>query len=245
VRKKLLVVDDEPKLLQAVAAFFESRGYDALPAENGRRALEIFDSEEVSLVILDLMMPGMSGEDVCRALRRRSRVPIIILTAKAGEDDVVETLALGADDYVIKPFSLKTLAARAEAVMRRAEDTARAARLTDVRSAGVLQSGALTIDFEKNAVTKRGRLINLTMSELKILFALARSPGRAYTRDELIELALGDEFDGYDRAVDNHIKNLRRKIEDDTRSPVYILTAHGLGYRFGGETEPTAAADLL
>jgi DNA-binding response OmpR family regulator len=237
VKKKLLVADDEPKLLRAVTAFLESRGYDVFPAENGRRALEIFGAEDISLVILDLMMPGMSGEDVCRAMRAASRVPVIMLTAKAEEDDVVGGLALGADDYVTKPFGLKALCARAEAVMRRAEGWGAPGQASGGRPAGAFKSGTLAIDFEKNAVTNRGRLLNLTPSELKILLALVRVPGKAYTRDELIGLAMGDDFDGFDRAIDSHIKNLRRKIEDDARRPAYILTAHGIGYRFGGETD--------
>jgi DNA-binding response OmpR family regulator len=235
-RKSILIADDEPKILKAVASFFESRGFNALTAENGRRALEIFDAESPELVVLDLMLPDISGERVCSELRRRSRVPIIMLTAKAAEEDLIAGLSLGADDYVTKPFSLKELYARAQAVLRRVESERAPQSESSVSSARrSFRNGELTIDFEENAVRKNGVLLNLPPSEAGILYALAKRPGKTFTRDELIELALGGEFDGFDRAIDNHIKNLRRKIEDDTRRPVYILTAHGLGYRFGGE----------
>ncbi|MDR3287826.1 MAG: response regulator transcription factor [Peptococcaceae bacterium] len=228
--KNLLAVDDEPKILEVVASFMECRGFHVFTAENGRRALEIFETENLALVLLDLMLPDVSGEDVCRAIRKKSRVPVIMLTAKAEEKDLLEGLALGADDYLTKPFSLKELHARAEAVLRRTESD-----LIPLTVRNSFHGGDLTVDFATNVLRKKGRTVTLTPSELKILSALIKYPGKVFTREELIALALGDEFEGYDRAIDSHIKNIRQKIEDDPRNPAYILTVHGLGYKFGGE----------
>ena len=228
--RTVLVVDDEPKISEVVASYLESRGYRVLTAETGTEALDAFERENVALVVLDLMLPDISGEEVCRRLRNTSRVPVIMLTAKSDEASLLEGLGIGADDYVTKPFSLKALAARIEAVLRRASG--------DVLPLSVrasFQGGDLMVDFEKNLVRKAGREVALTPSEMKILSALIKYPGKAFTRDELVELALGSEFDGYDRAIDSHIKNLRQKIEDDPRSPVYVLTIHGTGYKFGGK----------
>jgi len=229
-RRTILVVDDEPKIAEVVSSFLGSRGYRVLAAENGREALDLLDRENIALVILDLMLPGMPGEEVCRQIRKKSRVPVIMLTAKAEEQDLLEGLALGADDYVTKPFSLKELHARMEAVLRRAADA-----LVPLALKNSWNEGDLSVDFEKNVIKKKRRAVSLTPSEFKILSALIRYPGKVFTRSELIEIALGKDFDGYDRTIDSHIKNLRQKLEDDPRSPVYILTVHGLGYRFGGE----------
>jgi DNA-binding response OmpR family regulator len=174
------------------------------------------------------MLPDIAGEELCRLLRRKSRVPVIMLTAKSGEEDKLTGLGLGADDYITKPFSLKELTARIEAVLRRAEDEPPADSLS-------FGGGDLVIDFAANRVQKNGRSANLTLSEFNILAALIKYAGRVLTRNQLIELALGEEFSGFDRAVDSHVKNLRGKIEDDPKSPVYVLTVRGLGYRFGGE----------
>jgi DNA-binding response OmpR family regulator len=228
--KNILVVDDEPKIAEAVSSFLKSKGFEVFTAENGRQALEVFDRTNVALMILDLMMPDMSGEDVCRAIRKKSRVPIIMLTAKAGEGNLLSGLGLGADDYITKPFSLKELHARVEAVLRRA-----ASDLTPLARISSWNDGDLYVDFDKNLIKKRQEIVNLTPNELRILSALIKYPGRVFSRAELIELALGDGFDGYDRTIDSHIKNLRQKIEDDPRSPVYILTVHRLGYKFGGK----------
>ncbi|MDR2502625.1 MAG: response regulator transcription factor [Oscillospiraceae bacterium] len=227
--KNVLVVDDEPMISEVVTSLFESRGFRVFPAENGRRALEIFGAENIALVVLDLMLPDVSGEDVCREIRQKSRVPIIMLTAKAAEDDLLEGLALGADDYIRKPFSLKELAARADAVLRRSRDD-----LVPLSVRSSFRGGDLTVDFERGEFVKAGRAVALTRSESRILSALIKRPGKVFTREELIEAALGSEFEGYDRAIDNHIKNLRQKLEDDPRAPVYIITVHGLGYKFGG-----------
>jgi DNA-binding response OmpR family regulator len=224
-----LAVDDEPKILEVLSSYLESRGYTVFTAETGSEALATFEREAISLVLLDLMLPDISGEEICRRIRAKSRVPIIMLTAKVEEADLLEGLRIGADDYITKPFSLKELAARAEALLRRAADD-----LVPLASKSAFGGGDLIVDFEKNTVLKRQAPVALTPSEMKILAALIKYPGKVFTREELIETALGDEFEGYDRAIDNHIKNLRQKIEDDSKNPAYVLTVHGLGYTFGG-----------
>jgi DNA-binding response OmpR family regulator len=228
--KNILVVDDEPKILEVVTSLLENRGYRVFQAESGRRALGIFEAENIALVVLDLMLPDTSGEEVCRAIRRKSRVPILMLTAKSEEDDLLEGLAIGADDYITKPFSLKELAARVETVLRRSQDD-----LVPLITRNSFRGGDLSVDFEKGVFMKAGKSVSLTPNESKILAALIKYPGKVFSREELIEVALGGEFDGYDRAIDSHIKNLRQKIEDDPRNPVYVLTVRKLGYKFGGE----------
>ncbi|MDR3295938.1 MAG: response regulator transcription factor [Clostridiales Family XIII bacterium] len=229
-KKSLLVVDDEPKITEVVSSYLESKGFAVHTAEDGRRALEIFEKENIALIILDLMMPGMSGEELCRVVRRRSRVPIIMLTAKIEEEDLLRGLGMGADDYVTKPFSLKELHARVETVLRRTADD-----LVPLVLKNAFNGGDLTVDFEKNIIKKQQIPVALTPSECRLLAAFIKYPGRVFTRADLIDIALGDAFDGYDRAVDSHIKNLRQKIETDPKSPVYVLTVHGMGYKFGGE----------
>jgi DNA-binding response OmpR family regulator len=213
-----------------VVSFLESKGFAVFPAEDGRQALDIFGRENISLVILDLMLPDMAGEEICRTIRKKSRVPIIMLTAKVEESDMLEGLQIGADDYITKPFSLKVLHARAQAVLRRTADD-----LIPLTRKHTFRGGDLIVDFEANSVRKNHLEVLLTPSEMRILAALIKYPGKVFTRDELIDVALGSEFDGYERAVDNHIKNLRQKIEDDSRNPCYVLTVHGLGYKFGGD----------
>lgn len=229
-KRNILVVDDEPKIIEVVSSFLKSRGYGVFCAENGKEALVVLDRENIALVILDLMIPGMTGEEVCQAIRKKSRVPVIMLTAKADESSLLTGLSLGADDYIAKPFSLKELQARMEAVLRRTSGV-----VVPLSLKNSFNDGDLFVDFEKNVIKKKQREVNLTPSELKILSALITYPGKVFTRAELIEIALGSDFDGYDRTIDSHIKNLRQKLEDDPRSPVYIRTVHGLGYRFGGE----------
>lgn len=228
--KNILVVDDEPKILEVVSALLESKGFRVFSAENGQAAVEVFHTQNISLVILDLMMPGLSGEEVCRAIRKSSRVPVIMLTARAQESDIVAGLGLGADDYLTKPFGLQELYARVEALLRRTGDD-----LVPLAVRSSWRDGDLVVDFEKNILRKGGRDVVLTPTELKLLSALMKYPGRVFSRDHLIELALGMDFEGYDRAIDSHIKNLRQKLENDPKNPVYILTVHGLGYKFGGE----------
>lgn len=227
---RILIVEDEAKLAEALKAYLQSKGFEVLIAEDGLQALAIFDREDITLILLDLMLPGMSGEDVCASIRRRSRVPIIMLTAKADESDVVGGLGLGADDYVSKPFSLKALSARIEAVIRRSRATA-----SPLCSRISFNGGDLEIDLERRSVRKARADVRLTPNEYRILTTLVSQPKRTFTRDELIAGAFEDEFEGYDRAVDTHIKNIRQKIGDDPRKPTYIVTVHGIGYRFEGE----------
>jgi DNA-binding response OmpR family regulator len=176
------------------------------------------------------MMPEMSGEEVCLNIRKRSWVPIIMLTAKSEEADMLKGLGIGADDFITKPFSLKALYARMEAVLRRSGDD-----LAPLYNKKSYFDGDLTIDFESRKVCKQSAEVKLTPNEYRILSALVKYPNKVFTREELITSAFGEDFDGYDRTVDSHIKNLRQKIETDMKNPVYVKTIHGVGYKFGGE----------
>ena len=228
--KTVLVVDDEAMIRESVSAYLAKQGCRVLTAETGEEALDVFQKNPVTFVILDLMLPGMPGEEICRAIRGQSRVPIIMLTAKTQEEDVLNGLAIGADDYVTKPFSVKQLYARMEAILRRISDD-----LRPLAEKFSWNGGDLQLDFEHSEVRKRGELLSLTPSEWKILSALVRHPKQVFSRDALIDLAFGPDFDGYDRVIDTHIKNLRKKVETDPRHPVYVKTVHGLGYKFGGD----------
>ena len=229
-RKKVLVVDDESKILEVIKSFLESKDYVVYSAENGKQAFSIFEKENISFVILDLMLPDLSGEEICIRLRQRSRVPILMLTAKVGEEDILKGLDIGADDYMTKPFRLKELHARMEAILRRASGD-----LVPLYRKMAFQEGALEVDLENHSIKKSGQEVNLTPNEYKILAALIKYPNKVFTRDELINTAFGEDFDGYDRSVDSHIKNLRQKIETDSKNPVFVLTIHGIGYKFGGK----------
>ena len=228
--KKVLVVEDEEKILSVVKSFLESKGFSVISATDGRKALELFERENVSLVLLDLMIPMISGEEVCKTIRRKSRVPIIMLTAKSDETDMLNGLGIGADDYITKPFSLKTLYARMEAVLRRSSDD-----MTPLMLKNSFNGGDLTVDFESRIIMKQSEEVKLTPNEFKLLASLVKYPNKVFTRDELIASALGTEFEGYDRTIDSHIKNLRQKIETDPKNPIYVKTIHGVGYKFGGE----------
>lgn len=228
--KNVLVVDDEPMIRESVSAYITKQGYHVFTAEDGNEALEIFQNYPIMFVILDLMLPGMSGEEVCQAIRRQSRVPIIMLTAKTQEDDVLNGLNIGADDYVTKPFSVKQLYARMEAILRRTVSD-----LKPLAEKFSWNDNDLQIDFEHNEVRKQDELLSLTPSEWKILSALIKHPKKVFSRDNLIDLVFGSDFKGYDRVIDTHIKNLRKKVETDPKSPVYVKTVHGLGYKFGGD----------
>jgi len=235
IRKRILLVEDEEKLVGVIKSFLESKGYIVIPATDGKKALELFDMESFIMVILDLMLPEIPGEEVCRAIRKKSNVPIIMLTAKSDEADMLTGLGIGADDYITKPFSLKSLHARIEAVLRRAVDDIMP--ILGIRS---FNNGDLLVDFESHTIARKsskGEMeeIKLTPNEYKLLTAFIRNSGKVLTRDELIAAAFGDEYEGYDRTIDSHIKNLRQKIEKDPKRPVYIKTIHGVGYKFGGE----------
>ena len=225
----ILVVDDEPLIREVISAYLQKKGHLVLTARTGRDALGWMQKEAVSFVLLDLMLPDMPGEDVCREIRKISRVPIIMVTAKAAEQDMVNGLHLGADDYITKPFSLENLFARMEAVARRSSEDLRA--LAEHFS---WNNGDLVIRTDRREVFKKGRKLSLTPSEWKILSVFVACPRRVFSRDDLLNLCFDHAFDGYDRIIDTHIKNLRRKIEDDPKRPIYIRTVHGMGYRFGG-----------
>ena len=218
-KRKLLVADDEEMIREAVASYLESQGYQVFRAENGEEALNILKREPISLVILDLMLPDLPGEEVCVRIRKQSRVPIIMLTAKNVEYDMIHGLDLGADDYITKPFSLKNLSARVQAVLRRStEDLVPLARQFS------WNQGDLVIDYDRKEVRKKGEPVALTAIEWKLLAAFTKYPQKIFTRENLIELVFGLDFSGYDRVIDTHIKNLRKKIEDDSKQPVYLCT---------------------
>jgi DNA-binding response OmpR family regulator len=227
--RQILVVDDEVKITEVVKSYLENSGYSVYEAYTGKDALSIFDKINPSLVVLDLMLPDITGEEICKAIRKKSRVPIIMLTAKVEEENILKGLDIGADDYVTKPFSPKQLVARVIALLRRADSEA--GPLSNMMS---YNNDDLIIDNLMFEVKKSGNIVNLTPIEHKILMTLAKYPKKAFTRDELICLVLGEEFSGYDRTIDTHMKNLRQKIESDPKNPEYIVTIHGIGYRFGG-----------
>jgi DNA-binding response OmpR family regulator len=230
VPQKILIVDDEPKITQIVSAYLEKEGYQVFIASTGKEALEYSESKGLDFIILDLGLPDMPGEEVCQRIRQRRDTPILMLTAKAEEGDKIEGLTLGADDYLTKPFSPRELIARIRAILRRVKGEREPQR--DIIS---FDGGRLRIDVAKHEVFRSGEPVILTPNELRLLLALARYPGRVYTRSELIHKVQGYEYEGYERTIDAHIKNLRHKIEEDPRKPKYILTVFGVGYRFGGE----------
>lgn len=227
---RILIVDDEEKIAEVVKSYLEKSGFKVYCAYSGNEALELFAKINPKLIILDLMLPDMSGEDICRSIRKKSRVPIIMLTAKAEEESILNGLGIGADDYVTKPFSPRQLVARVIALLRRSEDEIMP--LSNVLS---FNAGELLVDSIKHEVKSGGQIVNLTPNEFKILMALIKYPQKAFTRDELVFLVLGEDYEGYDRTIDTHVKNLRQKIEPDVKSPRYILTVYGVGYKFGGE----------
>jgi DNA-binding response OmpR family regulator len=223
------VVDDEVKITEVVKSYLENAGYEAICAYTGAQAMKLFERFSPMLVILDLMLPDMTGEEICKAIRKKSRVPIIMLTAKVEDADVVNGLGIGADDYLTKPFSPRQLVARVEAVLRRVSSEA-----IPLASELSFHSGELVIDGLRHEVRKNGEVLPLTANEFKILMTMAKYPSKAFTREELITFALGDDFEGFDRVIDTHIKNIRQKLGDGGRTPRYILTVHGTGYKFGG-----------
>lgn len=226
--EKILVVDDEVKIADVIGSYLENAGYQVFAAYTGKDALLVFEKTCPSLIILDLMLPDISGEDICRTIRGKSRVPIIMLTAKIEEEDILRGLNIGADDYVTKPFSPRQLVARVNAVLRRTGGAMMP--LSDIMEF----NDGLMIDALKHEVRRNGDVIYLTPNEYKLLMVMVKHPDKVFTREELISLALGDDYDGYDRTIDAHIKNIRQKIEPDPKSHRYILTVHGVGYRFGG-----------
>ena len=228
VNARILIVDDEEKIVEVLKCYLESSGYNVFTAYNGSDALDSFKANNPSLIILDLMLPDLSGEDVCRSIRAVSKVPILMLTAKAEEESILRGLDMGADDYVTKPFSPRQIVARVHALLRRTlESTPKSEQRIS------LNGDELILYPDSREVKKNGRAVPLTPNEYNILFTLLKHPKKVFTREELIALVLGEDFSGFDRTIDTHIKNLRQKIETDTKSPRYILTVHGVGYRFG------------
>ena len=220
----ILIVDDEARIVKLVRDYLERAGFEVLAAHDGEAALTLARVEQPDLIVLDLMLPGVDGLDVCRRLRQESGVPIIMLTARVEEADRIVGLELGADDYVTKPFSPGELVARVRATLRRVQG--------QMGPATVIRAGDLELDTAALTATVAGQPVDLTPTEFQLLATLARQPGRIFSREQLLEAVHGIAFDGYDRSVDSHVKNLRRKIEPDPRQPRYIHTVYGVGYRF-------------
>ncbi|MFZ5818055.1 MAG: response regulator transcription factor [Bacillota bacterium] len=218
--ERILIADDDPALRQMVREYLISEGYRVLEAADGRQALEMARRERPDVAMLDWMMPGISGLDVCRTIRAESSMPVIMVTARVEEPDKLLGLELGADDYITKPFSLRELTARLRALLRRARPEQREERLT---------FGEISIDLAGHAVSRGGEAVALTATEFKLLAALARSPGRVFSRLQLMEAALGEYYEGYERTIDSHISHLRRKLGGEL-----IQTVHGLGYKLVG-----------
>jgi len=223
----ILVVDDEEQIRETVAQFLEKEGYRIRKAANGQEALEKFNNKIPDLILLDLMLPRITGFDVCKEIRKTSQVPIIMLTAKGEEIDKLIGLELGADDYITKPFSLREVEARIKAVLRRTQG------VSQEQKEEKLNFNGLEINTNKREVLVKGQLIELTPSEYAILITLAKSPGRPFSRLQLLNATLGESYAGYERAIDTHVSNLRKKIEDNPQEPVYIQTVYGIGYKFG------------
>lgn len=223
---RILIVDDEPKILEIIDAYLVSKNFIVYKAISGAEALEKYHSISPDLVILDLMLPDINGLEVCKNIRKESEIPIIMLTAKSDEEDILKGLAMGADDYLIKPFSPKELVARVETVLRRSSIFHNQGKL-------IFNEGELTIVPNTRQAFLNNNEIALTTSEFDILSTMASNSNRIFSRSQLIELVKGMEFSGLERTIDSHIKNLRHKIEKDPKNPYYIITVHGSGYRFG------------
>lgn len=224
MKYSVLLVDDDEKLVQLLKSYFEKEGFIIYTAYDGVTAIQIVREKNPSIMILDIMLPEMDGWDVCRKIRKDNEVPIIMLTARDEETDRLIGLEIGADDYVTKPFSPKEVVARAKVILRRIN------RVAVQKPA--FHIGNLYIDFEKHQVSKNAELIDITATEFKILELFATHAGRVFTRLQIVEQTQGDSFEGYDRTIDVHIKNLRRKLEDHPKEPRYILTVYGVGYKF-------------
>ncbi len=228
---RILVVDDEKKITAVLKVYLENEGFSVITAYTGLEALEKIATENPDLVILDLMLPELSGEEVCQQIREVGALPIIMLTAKTAEVDRIEGLNLGADDYVNKPFSPREVVARVKAVLRRSGPN----RCTSSQLS--FGAGDLVIDLNGHEVYKQSMAVSLTPTEFKLLTLLAQSPGQVFSRSMLTERLQGYDYDGYDRTIDVHVKNLRKKIETDSQNPVYIVTVYGVGYKFGVEAD--------
>jgi DNA-binding response OmpR family regulator len=230
--QSVIVVEDDGKMARMVKAYLEGAGYRVEHFEKGRDAIGAALKEMPLLVILDLKLPDMSGEEVCQDLKEIGDFPIIMLTSKSLEEERITGFAMGADDYVVKPFSPRELVYRVKAVLKRTQKK-------DVKETAVLSfnNGLLTIDGQTYQVTKGGAPLKLTPTEIKILFTLASMPQKVFTREDLVESALGYQFEGYERSIDAHIKHIRQKIGDDSRNPLFIHTIYGVGYKFSGKPD--------
>ncbi len=224
--KTILVVDDEPKIVQIARDYLQHSGFAVLTASDGKEALATFRAHRPDLIVLDLGLPEMDGLDVTRAIRKEASTPIIMLTARGEETDKLIGLELGSDDYIVKPFSPKELVARVRAVLRRTE-----AQSTQTNK-DVLRVADVSIDLPRMSVTVAEKPIELTHTEFQLLTTMAQQPGRLFTRSQLLDAVRGVAFESYERAIDAHIKNIRRKMEQDPREPRYILTVYGVGYKF-------------
>ena len=225
--KNILVVEDEKNISDVIQAYLLKEDFNVFLAYDGQEALDTFNKEDIHLIILDLMIPKISGEQVCKTIRAISEVPIIMLTAKTDEENRIQGLSIGADDYVLKPFSPRELVSRVKALLRRAYRDFKP--LAEVLS---FNNGDLEVLVEEMAVRKNGLDVELTNIEFKVLLSLVSNPNIVLSRNQLITAALGHEFDGYDRTIDSHIKNIRQKIENNPREPAYIQTVYGAGYKF-------------
>lgn len=228
--KTILIVDDEMSIVDVIQAYLQKADYQVFCAYSGNEALDIFEKHTPDLILLDLMLPDLAGEDVCRIVRKKSRVPIIMLTAKVEEESILKGLEIGADDYITKPFSPRQIVARVNAVLRRT-----ATEAMPIADLFTFNDGDFVIDNLRHEVRINDERVLLTPNEFKILYSLVKYPTKAFTREEIINLALEDGYEGYDRVIDTHIKNIRQKIEKDPKSPQYIKTVHGIGYKFGGD----------
>ncbi|WP_246066863.1 response regulator transcription factor [Paenibacillus koleovorans] len=227
---RILIVEDEPKIREMLILYFKNEGWNADYTPNGNEAIRMFGREPYDLIVLDLMLEGLQGEEVCGLIRKQSSVPIIMLTSRARESDTVKGLNLGADDYIVKPFRAKELVARIHALMRRVGPGTKA---EEEEPARVFNGGQLAILPVEKQVLVKGRHVSLTGTEYKLLQVLSARPARVFSREELVSLVHGHSFEGDDRTIDAHIKNLRKKIEPDHTQPSYVVTVIGLGYKFG------------
>lgn len=221
----ILIVEDEQGIATMESNYLKKSGFNTLIANDGSEAIDLFYKHTISLVILDLMIPKIAGEQVLSIIRENSDIPVIIVTAKVNERDIIDNFKKGADDYIKKPFSGNELVERVKAILRRTKK--------DHKNLIISKNGRLKIDLENNRVLKDDREISLTKNELLIVTTLFKNPNKTFTRNEIIEISFGYDYDAFDRAVDTHIKNIRQKIEDNPKNPVYIKTAYGLGYKAG------------
>lgn len=225
----ILVIEDEAKVADIMTKYLEKEGYTVYTAYTGKQGLEIFYDQKIDIVLLDLMLPDIQGEEICKEMRKVSNTYIFMITAKGTLDNKLEGFTIGADEYLVKPVSPREVVARVKALHLRKERE-------ENKEVLIFNKGNLKIYLNERMVSVKGKEVNLTPNEFDLLYELAASPGRVFTRDQLIEAVMGIDFDGFDRTIDVHVKNLRKKIEEDTKNPKYIRTVMGVGYKFEGET---------